>query len=164
MAWIINCINQFHVDVINHPCPKLNDGSSNLFKHINQNISVRTGLKIYLNRRLTLKKKHTNWKLTLDVINQANCLLWRLCDAYMHQSTRMSLVQIRTCHLFGAKPLSASMLAYFQPDSLGRHQWNLNQNRAIFIHENAFTNVVWKFFFAINVQINMLHPIYHRSY
>ena len=35
-------------------------------------------------------------------------------DAYMHQWTVPSLFQIMACHLFGAKPLSEPMLAYFQ--------------------------------------------------
>ena len=36
----------------------------------------------------------------------------RLGEAYMHQYSRLSLVQMMVCHLFGAKPLSEPKLAY----------------------------------------------------
>ena len=40
----------------------------------------------------------------------------RPSDAYMHQKTRQSLVQIMAWRLFGAKPLSEPMMAYCQLD------------------------------------------------
>ena len=36
----------------------------------------------------------------------------KLGDAYMHQLTWLSLVQIMACRLFGAKPLSEPMIIY----------------------------------------------------
>ena len=39
-------------------------------------------------------------------------------DAYMHQQTRPSLVQIMACCLFGTKPLPEPMITYFQLDLL----------------------------------------------
>ena len=50
------------------------------------------------------------------------------------------------CRLTGAKSLSEPMLEYCIVNwTLGNKlQWNLNQNSCVFIHENAFENVVWK--------------------
>ena len=61
--------------------------------------------------------------------------------AYMNRWTRSALVQVMACCLFGAKPLPEPMLTYWE---LNQIQWNLNQNTKLFIHENAFENVIWK--------------------
>ena len=62
---------------------------------------------------------HTNvnimshWNLSLGMIHGFlvfNSL--RPGDAYMHQCTRPSLVQIMACHLFGVNPLSEPMPSY----------------------------------------------------
>ena len=92
-----------------------------------------------IEKRLTYKKTTYNLKLKFIVIKQAYCFVWKLFNKYMHQSTRLPLAQVMTCHLFGAKPLSTSMLAC-QSDYWEIIQWNLNQNAAIFIMENAFEN------------------------
>ena len=46
---------------------------------------------------------------------------------------KTSLVQIMTCRLVGAKPLSQPKLVYCQLDP-----WNLNRNTKIFIHYRIF--------------------------
>ena len=46
-------------------------------------------------------------------------LQWRI---YMWQETRLSLVQIMVCHVFGTKPLSEPLLTYWQ---LNKFKWNL---------------------------------------
>ena len=46
------------------------------------------------------------------------------------------------CRLDGAKPLSEPMLEIVYSNPRSKLQWNLNQNSYIFIHENAFENVV----------------------
>ena len=67
---------------------------------------------------------------------------WHL---YAVKSTKKSLVQIMACHLFGAKPLSKPMLIYFVSWTLRNQlQWNFNPNTKIFIEENAFENIIWK--------------------
>ena len=58
----------------------------------------------------------------------------RLWGTYIHQWTRTSLVQVRVCHLSGAKPLLELTLIC---NPLGH-----NQNTVIFIQEIAFDNVV----------------------
>ena len=47
---------------------------------------------------------------------------------YMHQWIGSALVQIMACRLFGAKPLSKSILYYCQADLRETLQWNFNQN------------------------------------
>ena len=44
---------------------------------------------------------------------------WRMSDAYMHQYTMPSLVQIMACRLFGDNPLSEPMMVYCQFDPKG---------------------------------------------
>ena len=63
---------------------------------------------------------------------------WRI----MHQYPMPSLVQIMACRLFGAKPLSETMLDYVL---IWPPPWYLNKNTAIFIQENGFEKVVCKF-------------------
>ena len=62
--------------------------------------------------------------------------------AYMRQWMRSALVQIMTCRLFGAKPLSKPMQGSCQLDLRIKLQWNFNQNTKLFIHKNAFENIV----------------------
>ena len=57
--------------------------------------------------------------------------------AYMRQWIGSALVQIMTCRLFGAKPLSKPMLDYCQLEHRNKIRWYFNQNTKCFIHENA---------------------------
>ena len=59
-------------------------------------------------------------------------------DAYMHQWIKSALVQIMTCRLFSAKPLSNPCWVIVNWTLRNKLQWNLNQNTKLFIHENAF--------------------------
>ena len=66
-------------------------------------------------------------------------------DAYMRQSIRPSLVQIRACRLSGAKPLSKPMEVYGQLDLRNKLQWNFHdQNTRNFIEWNLFVKIVCK--------------------
>ena len=56
----------------------------------------------------------------------------------MRQWIGSALVQITACRLFGAKPLSETMLGYCQPDLRNKLQWNFNQITKLSIHENAY--------------------------
>ena len=60
----------------------------------------------------------------------------------MHQWIGSALFQIMSCCLFGAKPLSKPMLAYCQLNLRNKLQWNFNQNTQLFIHGNAYKNIV----------------------
>ena len=60
----------------------------------------------------------------------------------MHQWTRSALVQVMACHLLGAKSLPKPMLTCCRLALRCKLQWNWNQNTKLFIHENAFQNVV----------------------
>ena len=51
-----------------------------------------------------------------DLGNGARPRWMRPSDAYMRHWTKLSLIQIMNCPLFGAKPLSEPMLAYCQLD------------------------------------------------
>ena len=62
--------------------------------------------------------------------------------AYMRWWIGSTLVQIIACHLFGAKPLSKPMLGIVNWTLGNKLQWNSNQNTKLFIHENAFENIV----------------------
>ena len=62
--------------------------------------------------------------------------------AYMHQWTGSALVQIMACPLFGTKPLSKPMLGYCQLDPMNKLQWKFSKNTQLFIHENAYENIV----------------------
>ena len=55
------------------------------------------------------------WLVYLVSINSACRLPFSV--AYLRQWTRLSLVQVMACRLFGAKTSPESMLAYCQPDS-----------------------------------------------
>ena len=57
----------------------------------------------------------------------------------MHQWTGSKLVQILACRLFGAKPLLELIVNWSLRNKL---QWNLNQNKKLFIQEKAFQKVV----------------------
>ena len=46
------------------------------------------------------------------------------------------------CRLSGAKPLSKSMLSYWQLDSKEQTSVKFILNTKLFIHENAFGNIV----------------------
>ena len=59
--------------------------------------------------------------------------------AYMRQWIGSALFQIMACHLFGAKPLSKPMLDWTLRN---KWQWNLNQNKKLFIHKNASESIV----------------------
>ena len=64
------------------------------------------------------------------------------CAAYMRQWMGSVLVQIMACCLFSAKPLSKPMLGYYQLNFRNKLEWNLSQDRKLFIHENASENIV----------------------
>ena len=57
----------------------------------------------------------------------------------MHPWIGSAFAEIMACHLFGVKPLSQPMLGYCQLNHTYRNklQWNFNQNKKLFIHENA---------------------------
>ena len=61
---------------------------------------------------------------------------------HIYRWTGSSLVQVRVCCLFGAKPLPEPMLAICQLDSRNIFLLNLNWSSIIFIQENSFENVV----------------------
>ena len=67
------------------------------------------------------------YHVVLDrVITALDCICQLVEAEYMHQYTGPALVQIMACCLFGARPLSESMMAYF----LGsKFKWNTNQNK-----------------------------------
>ena len=54
----------------------------------------------------------------------------RLCDAYVRQYTKSSLVQIVACRLFSAIPLSGRLVSRTLRNKL---QWNINPNKIISI-------------------------------
>ena len=60
----------------------------------------------------------------------------------MRQWIRSALVQIMACRLFGAKPSSKPMLGSCELTHRNKLQWNFNQNKKLFIHENASENTV----------------------
>ena len=62
--------------------------------------------------------------------------------AYIRQWTGTALVQIMACRLFGAKPLSKPMLGLWSIRSSGTNFSEIWTNTNIFIHENAFENIV----------------------
>ena len=64
--------------------------------------------------------------------------------AYMCQWIDSALVQIMAWRLFGAKPLCRPMLGCCQLDPKNKLQWNFVQNTKLFIHENAYENIVWE--------------------
>ena len=81
----------------------------------------------------------------VGILSQPQCVnSLRPSDAFMHQYTKPSLIQIMACRLMGAKPLSDQMLVYC---SLGHWEWtsvNLESKFKLFIEGNAFENVVCK--------------------
>ena len=65
----------------------------------------------------------------------------------MHQWTKSALIQVMACRQVGAKPLPEPLLTCSQLDPEEQtwnswKTWNSNCNFNIFIHENAFENVV----------------------
>ena len=56
---------------------------------------------------------------------------------YMRQWIEATLVQIRACRLFDAKPLSNNCWVIVNWTFRNKLQWNINQNMKVFIHENA---------------------------
>ena len=58
--------------------------------------------------------------------------------------TSPSLNQIMACRLLGGKPLSEQIQAYCQLEPYEKTWLKFDQNSYIFIHENAFANVVWE--------------------
>ena len=63
---------------------------------------------------------------------------------YMCQWTGSAVLQIMTCHLFGAKPLSKQMLGYCNWTLRDKIQWNFNLNKKIFSDEKAFEYTICK--------------------
>ena len=59
----------------------------------------------------------------------------------MHQWIRSALVQIMTCRLFDAKPLSKSTLGYCQLGHWEQTSMEYEPKYKFVIHENAFENV-----------------------
>ena len=63
--------------------------------------------------------------------------------AYMRQWIGSALVQLMACRLFGAKPISKPTVVFFVNCTIrNKLQWNFNQNTKLFIHENAYENIV----------------------
>ena len=48
------------------------------------------------------------------------------------------------CGPVGSKPLSKLMLSFCQSGNLEHNTSNFNQNTELFIHENAYENIVWE--------------------
>ena len=65
-----------------------------------------------------------------------------LSVAYMRQWIGSALVQTMACRLFGTKPLSKPMQGFVNWTLRKKLQWNLTQIKKLFIHENAFENIV----------------------
>ena len=65
------------------------------------------------------------------------CMLWWIGS---------TLVQIMACRPSGAKSLSKPILVYCQLDPWEQLQWNFNQNKKLFIQENAFAKMAAIFF------------------
>ena len=77
---------------------------------------------------------------TIDKFNST-----RPCDAYMRYWLMASLVQIMACRLFGAKPLSKSVMALLLTGDFGiKCKWNFNRDLLSFIQAKEFKNVVFK--------------------
>ena len=68
--------------------------------------------------------------------------------AYVRRWIGSALLQIMVCRLIGTKPLSGQTFRYSQELSHGplvyrnKLQWNFNQNRKLFIRENASEYIV----------------------
>ena len=54
-----------------------------------------------------------------------------------HHVFLSSLVQLMTCHLYSAKPLTESMMIYCQLDAREQYLRKLNQNTKLFFQENT---------------------------
>ena len=57
---------------------------------------------------------------------------------------RMDVVTYPCSVSFSTKPLSQPILCIVNWTVRNKHKWNFNQNRTIFIQENAFENIVCK--------------------
>ena len=79
-------------------------------------------------------------------------------DAILRRRTRLLIVEVMACRLFGTGPLSESMLIYLNKHKL---QGNLNRNVKIFTEQNVFENAVWK----IEATVETLYrTIYYSKY
>ena len=58
----------------------------------------------------------------------------------MRQLRGSSLSEVMACDLYGAKQLFEPMMTYCQLSIYDSLRWNLNHNKEIFVHENAFEN------------------------
>ena len=65
-----------------------------------------------------------------------------LAVVYMCQWAGSALVQLMACRLFGAKLLLEPCWLIGNWTLMNKFQWNSNQNTNLFIHQNAFKNVV----------------------
>ena len=61
---------------------------------------------------------------------------------YMRQWTKSALVQVMACHRFGANPSPEQCWLVANWILRNEFQWNMNPHAKLFIHENAFQNVV----------------------
>ena len=62
--------------------------------------------------------------------------------AYMRQWTGWAMAQKMACRLIGAKPLSKPCWVIVNWTLRNKLQWNFNQNTKLFIHGNAYENIV----------------------
>ena len=67
-------------------------------------------------------------------------LVLSICISELGQA----LVQIKACRLFGTKPLLNQYWVIANWTFRNKLQWNSHQNTKLFIHENAFENIVNK--------------------
>ena len=61
---------------------------------------------------------------------------------FMRQWIGSAVVSMMACRLFGAKPFSKHCCVIVNWTFRNTIQWKFNQNAKLFIHENAFENVV----------------------
>ena len=86
--------------------------------------------------RLKLGCLNRNESLKISLFNSL-----RLSDTCMHQYNIPTLLHIMAWHLFGAKPLSETMLHIVNWTLRNIFQWNFIQNSKIFIQGNTLKNV-----------------------
>ena len=77
----------------------------------------------------------------------------KLSDAYIHQQTWSSLIQVMAFNLFGTKPLPKPMLAYCQLESYEQTVVKFDCNLSNFIEEKE--NVTWKTATILSPWINL---------
>ena len=102
-------------------------------------------------RRVTNEGVIVKPDINLPGLRQLMAVTWlvwlnalRSSGAYMRRLPMPTLVQMMAWVLVGAKPLSEPKLEYLYFTPRNKLQLYFNQNSLIFIHENAFENVVWK--------------------